>query len=144
MNNQVNGYGLQNSGSQQLEYPDERINEALKLIQQHYCEGNLTLNKLADQIGISASHLSRLFKKRTGIGSREYIKNIRMEKAEELVRSTRININEVASLVGYNHASNFNHDFKSYFGISPSGYRYRARIAKDLKNYQEITEKTKK
>ena len=144
MKNQINEYGIQNSKFLKPECPDERINDALKLIQQHYGEGDLTLKKLADQIGISVCHLSRLLKKGTGIGSREYIKNIRMEKAEELVRSTRLNINEVASSVGYNHVSNFNHDFKAYFGISPREYRYRARIAKDLKNHQEITKITKK
>src|SRR5690349_22845395 len=43
LKNQINEYGIQNSRVLKPEYPDERINDALKFIQQHYGEGDLTL-----------------------------------------------------------------------------------------------------
>jgi two-component system, response regulator YesN len=104
-------------------FSDTRIDMAIKLIEQHYADADLKMDKLAKQVGLSYFYLSYLFKKCTGIRSKEYLRMVRITKAEQLLKSTMLNVNEIAFAVGYNHASNFHHDFKASLGISPGEYR---------------------
>ena len=85
--------------------------------------GNLSLDAIAQELHISASHLSRTFKKATSGSLTEYINKERIKKAKELLQNTDLLTYEIAESVGYNDATYFSSIFRKYEGISPSEYK---------------------
>jgi len=71
----------------------------------------------------SVGSLSRLFKKETGVSFRQHVREVRMRKAEEMLRRTLLSIKEIAAEVGYKHVSDFDHHFKEVYGMTPREYR---------------------
>jgi two-component system, response regulator YesN len=108
-----------------LNRSDLKLRMAIHLIHEQYTQPDFSLSKLARQLGISDRHLTRLFKINSCICYREYLRKLRLAKAEKLLQSTSLTIKEVAAAVGYNHQSEFNHQFKSTYGICPGDYRLR-------------------
>jgi two-component system, response regulator YesN len=106
-----------------LERSDVTIKMAILLIEQQYSRPDLSLDKLAVQLFISKWHLSKLFKQKVGIGSKEYLRKVRLERAQELLKDGSLSIKEVALAVGYYYATNFSTDFKSLYGVKPGDYR---------------------
>jgi two-component system response regulator YesN len=100
-----------------------RIKLALRLIKEQHRDSELSLGKLSKQVRLSVGYLSRLFKKETGVSFRQYLREVRLRKAEELLRDPILSIKEVAMDVGYRHVSDFDHHFKSAYGIRPTAYR---------------------
>lgn len=101
-----------------------RIILAAKLIEEQSSCADITLVKIAEQLDVSIWYLARLFKKNVGMSFREYLRTIRLKKAEELLHSSRLSIKEVAAAVGYKHVSDFDHHFKSSYGMTPGEYRH--------------------
>jgi two-component system response regulator YesN len=102
---------------------DRRIKLVIKLVDQQYARNDPTLSKMAKQVGLSIWYLPRLFKKHTGISFGEYLRNLRLKKAEKLLQDTTLSIKEIAAAVGYKYVSDFDHHFKSAHGICPGEYR---------------------
>jgi AraC-like DNA-binding protein len=105
---------------------DKGVSLAIEIIRQQYQGSAFSLYKLAEQIGMSVWHLSRVFKKDTGMGFRQHLRMVRMKRAEELLQGTTLSIKEVAAAVGYNHISDFYHHFKAEHGVSPKEFRLRS------------------
>lgn len=79
---------------------------------------NISICHLAETIGLERSYLSRMFKKKMGISIQEYLINVRMEHAEELLKAG-FNVSQTARMCGYEDQFNFSKMFKKKFGISP-------------------------
>lgn len=105
------------SGSQ-----NKLVSNAAQYIQAHLASA-LSLETIAEQLHISASHLSRTFKKVRGESLTEYINNCRIEKAKEYLTTTDTLTYAIAELVGYNDPAYFSAIFKKHTGISPTEYR---------------------
>ncbi|HIU76200.1 MAG TPA: helix-turn-helix transcriptional regulator [Candidatus Pelethocola excrementipullorum] len=101
------------------------IQKAKDYIEQHYMETELSQNKVADSVGISTGYLSGLFKKETGVNFIEYLTNIRMEHAMELIRNSDKKYYEIAEETGFSNPHYFSISFKKYSKMSPSEYRNR-------------------
>jgi AraC-like DNA-binding protein len=86
-------------------------------------KSNISLKNVAEYVHLNASYLSMLFKKLKGITISDYIVNIRMEKAKQLLTSTNISISEVGKRVGYNDQFYFTKVFKKFVGETPTRYR---------------------
>lgn len=84
---------------------------------------DLSLEQIAEHLHISPSHLSRTFKKAADISLTDYINQVRIHKAKELLRSTDIYIYAISEMVGYHDATYFSSIFKKLTGVSPSEYR---------------------
>ena len=84
---------------------------------------DLSLSALAKQQGVSQSYLSRLFKKETETNITEYINQRRMERAENLLVSTRLQIQTIAQHCGIMDVQYFSRLFKKAKGLSPAEYR---------------------
>ena len=84
---------------------------------------SITLQELADQVEMSRTYLSSLFKNVTGMTLWSYIMSVRMEKAADLLKTTSLKVYEVAFQVGYDSNVHFTQVFKEYFGVSPVEYR---------------------
>lgn len=86
-------------------------------------EKELTLDIVADYVGLSSSHLSRKFKKETSYSPYEYIILVRINKAKHLLKTTDMPVKEIAYGVGYHSESNFCNSFTQRIGISPINFR---------------------
>lgn len=85
---------------------------------------DLSADSVAERLGISGDHLSRLFKKATGLTFNEYLTRLRMKRAMELLRDPVVRIGEVADLAGYRDARYFSTLFRRIVGMTPSEFRH--------------------
>lgn len=95
------------------------VAQAKAYIAQHYMTG-LTLEELAGELHINPGYFSTLFKQLSGVTFREYLRALRIEKAQELIRRDDGKLYEIAERVGYQNASHFNRAFKEVTGVTPS------------------------
>ena len=81
----------------------------------------ITVSSIADSFGFDRTYLYRTFKSRYGIGIKEYITSVRMEKSKEFLKSG-YTVKESAHMVGFEDEFNFSKVFKARYGVSPSKY----------------------
>jgi AraC-like DNA-binding protein len=84
---------------------------------------DISLEFLANRIGYSRFHFSRLFKRLTNMSFNEYINHIRIKKAESLLINANLSIAEVASMSGFECLSSFNRNFKLSKNCTPKEFR---------------------
>ncbi|RIE03152.1 AraC family transcriptional regulator [Cohnella faecalis] len=104
----------------------ERLAPVFLEIDKRYKE-KLTVQRLADLVGLSRFHFSRLFKQLTDKSLVEYINLVRINKSESMLRSMRMTISEVAHETGFNDIYYFSRTFKKLKKMSPSEWRNAAR-----------------
>jgi AraC-like DNA-binding protein len=79
---------------------------------------------LSKQIAkISPGHLARLFRENKGLSFTDYLRNIRLQKAAEALRNTKLPVSRVGKNVGYHDGSRFALHFRKKFGMTPIAYR---------------------
>ncbi len=83
--------------------------------------------ELATQFGLSEAHLRRLFRATYGKTPRRYLVEARMQRAAELLRTTRLGIKQIAQEVGYSRLVTFDRNFKRILKMMPSAYRQASR-----------------
>ncbi|MEN8254623.1 MAG: AraC family transcriptional regulator [Verrucomicrobiota bacterium] len=84
---------------------------------------NVSVAEIADRIGISPEHLSRLFKELTGSGPGEYILKQKIQVACHLLKETNLSCKEIAARLGYNDQANFTRAFQSITHTTPTNFR---------------------
>jgi two-component system response regulator YesN len=99
------------------------IRQAREYIEQHYGDHDLSLHVLAARANLSDSHFSVVFSQETGSTFKEYLTDIRINKAKELLRMTGLRSVDIAYQVGYNDPHYFSSVFKKHTGLSPSEFR---------------------
>lgn len=97
---------------------EAKISRALRNIHDNYNK-HLDIPTLARDEDMSVSSFHTHFKKITSYTPLQYIKNIRLNKAKDLIAKQNFQVNETAYKVGYESISQFSKDFKLYFGYSP-------------------------
>lgn len=97
-------------------------NRVLTYLSIHYRE-QISLDQLADAMGVSRFHLSHLFSNKLGIGFKEYLNNLRVECAKSILRSTDIPVAEIFEKAGFENQRTFNRVFRDSTGQSPRNYR---------------------
>jgi two-component system, response regulator YesN len=98
------------------------IDVAVKYIKENY-NRDLNMATVANYVSLNYTYFSQLFKEYTGVSFVDYLRNIRIDKAKELLKSTNCRIYEVAEAVGYPNAKQFTKIFGEVTGISPVEYR---------------------
>jgi two-component system response regulator YesN len=102
------------------------IRQTIHILETEY-DQDLTLSGLAERLYLNPNYLSTLFKNETGTTFTQALLRIRMEKAKELLRTTKLKIYEVGSRVGYADSAHFSRVFKNHENMSP--YEYREKYA---------------
>jgi AraC family transcriptional regulator len=90
----------------------------------------LTVERLAEECGISARHLMRSFKAMTGTTIHSYIEDARLERTRALLTQTALPLRSIAAEVGFGSPSHLSSVFSRRCGISPAHYRQRHKSAK--------------
>ncbi|MCS7461370.1 response regulator [Paenibacillus doosanensis] len=97
------------------------VAQAIRRIQQNYRQG-ITLEETAEQLGITPSYLSRLFKEEHGMTFTEYLTAYRIDRSAQLIRTRACSVKEIYHLVGFNSYSYFIKVFKEHIGETPHVY----------------------
>ena len=101
-----------------------KFSEEVKMfVQNHYQNEALNISFIADQVGYHPSYVSKLFKEETGMGLLDFINQIRIEAAKDILKgSEKKKLEDVATAVGYSNVRTFMRIFKSYEGVTPGQY----------------------
>lgn len=98
------------------------IREAKQIIQSRYMK-QITLEEVSAEVGFNATYFSSLFKKETGYTFIEYLSEIRISRAKELLKETNYNITVICEQVGYSDIKHFTKIFAKHTNLKPSEYR---------------------
>jgi len=116
----------QTSNQQTSDNKNEALDEVIKYIRSNF-GGNLTLDFLARQAHMSREYLSRKFKAYTGTNISDFIAEVRIERARQLLRSSTHSITDISLYCGYTSLGNFQRFFKKLTGCNPSEYRKKMK-----------------
>lgn len=97
------------------------IKQAIHCMKLDYANG-ITVAEIADKLNLNRSYFSVLFKERTGLSPQDYLTNLRMETAKELMVKYKKTPSIAAFSTGYNDIYNFSRMFKRHTGMSPTAY----------------------
>jgi two-component system, response regulator YesN len=98
------------------------LNKMMEYIQEHYPE-NIGVAHVAEAAGISPSQANSIFKQETGNAIYDYITQVRMDKAQELLMNTNLKVIEISEKVGYASENSFIRNFKKLKGVTPGKYK---------------------
>lgn len=102
------------------------VNRTITYMHNNYANPALKLNNFAqNQLSITYNHLSRVFHAETGMKFNQFLTQIRMKKAMELLQNSDYKLYEISEMVGYVNYENFSRTFKSYYGKSPKIFMCR-------------------
>ena len=101
---------------------DQLLDRVMKVINKNISNSDLSVDGIAEEVGISRVHLHRKMKELTGQTPHDFIRNIRLKQAAKLLSSQNMNITEVMYACGFNNAASFSTIFKKFYGMSPREY----------------------
>ncbi|WP_455714609.1 helix-turn-helix domain-containing protein [Anaerosporobacter sp.] len=98
------------------------VSDAINIIDSEFVK-NVTLEDVAGRVGVSSQYLSKIFKEETNQTFVEYLTNLRITRAKEIIQTSDQPIKQVGIMVGYKDPNYFSRIFRSVVGISPSDFR---------------------
>ena len=104
----------------------ELLEKGKEYIERHYGDGKLSLNKVAAYVNVSPNYFSRLFKQQEHRTFVEYLTEIRMRRAKEMLRCTGLKTTEISRRLGYKDPHYFYALFKKNVGCTPGDYRMKS------------------
>jgi signal transduction histidine kinase/ligand-binding sensor domain-containing protein/DNA-binding response OmpR family regulator len=121
--------GLKNLELSQTTSLDKQfITNVLEYINKNISDSNLSVENLAEELLLSRSKLYRKIKALTGDTATEFIRNVKLEKAKELLVKTDFTVSEISYKVGFSSPSYFTKCFKNHFGVIPKEIRESNKV----------------
>jgi len=111
-----------NIASQKEENTKKTVQKAIKYINANY-KKDISLDEVSEHVHISPYYFSKLFKKEQKVNFIDYLTELRINKAKELLTTTDMSIKEICSTVGYSNPNYFSRSFKKNVGISPTEFK---------------------
>jgi len=105
------------------------LKQILDTIYTGYSDINLSIALLADKYNISPAYLGRIFSKHTGKSLPDFLNEVRINKARELLANNKYTISEIIHLTGFTNNTHFFRMFKKYIGVTPREYRNKRLIS---------------
>ncbi len=111
------------SGIKNIKTPNF-IDSIIEFISENYADSSLSANLMAEKLSFTPQYFSKVFNEYTGISFPDYVNNVRLEKAKELLLSDpRLSSVKICNMVGYNNSTYFTSSFSRKFGISPGKFK---------------------
>jgi signal transduction histidine kinase/ligand-binding sensor domain-containing protein/DNA-binding response OmpR family regulator len=104
-------------------YDDKLMKNLMEVMEQNIDNSDLTVDELVSKIGIGRSVFFKKLKSLTGLAPIEFIREVRVKRAAQLIESGEYTISQVTYMVGCNDPRYFSRIFKQRFGVTPSEYR---------------------
>ncbi|GIZ09625.1 hybrid sensor histidine kinase/response regulator [Flavobacterium sp. UMI-01] len=122
---------------------DERfLQKAIEVVEKHMMNTEFSVELMVKEMALSRSNLYLKIKELTGLSSSEFIRNIRLKRAMQLLEQSDLSVKEIMYMTGFNTASYFSKCFKKQFGVIPSKYlREEEMDESDLNESNEIDSK---
>ncbi|PNQ85237.1 AraC family transcriptional regulator [Paenibacillus polymyxa] len=117
----LNANKLHYSPDEVLTDSERVVEQAIRWFQTQYMLP-ISIEKLATSLGYHRTHFTKVFKQLTSLSPKQYINQVRMERAKELL-NTNISIEQVGNSCGFSDPLYFSKQFKKWTGISPTQYR---------------------
>lgn len=121
---------------------DARMREIMQYVLANL-DQEISLNELAEQMFVSTSTLSRIFKKNTGVYFADYVMQLRIKTALGLLKYSEQNMTQIAMTAGFSNSASFNRAFRKVMGETPSEYREKYQITEADQREKEEKEETK-
>ena len=113
-----------------LTSPDERfLQKAIEVVENNISDPDLDIEHFAAEIGVSRMQLYRKLDALTEMTVKEFVRNIRLKRAAQLLIQKKLNVSEIAYAVGFKDLSHFRKCFKSEFGMSASEYAEKHNLS---------------
>jgi signal transduction histidine kinase/ligand-binding sensor domain-containing protein/DNA-binding response OmpR family regulator len=110
--------------------PDERfLKKAIEIVENNISDPDLDIEKFAVEVGVSRMQLYRKLNALTDMTVKEFIRDIRLKRAAQLLRQNKQNVSEIAFAIGFRDLSHFRKCFRQKFGMSASDYAENQRIS---------------
>lgn len=93
------------------------------IIEENFTQPYLGLNYISEQVNVSTSYVSKVFKDEYGIGVVEYMNRMRIDKAKQIMEKERFTVKEIAEMVGFTSDIHFIRSFKKYENITPGVWK---------------------
>lgn len=106
---------------QALRNENQIVSRTLQYIADHVYD-KLSVEIVAKEVNVSASHLTALFHRQMSISPGEFIRRVKLEESKNLIREGKMNFTQIATALHYSTIHHFSRQFKDNFGISPSEY----------------------
>ena len=101
---------------------ESHVQRAISIVEDFYGR-DLTVQYIADKLGLNRSYLSEIFSKQMGVPLKKYILDFRITQSEEFLFTSDWSVDYISQICGFNSPSYFSKIFKEYHGISPTEYR---------------------
>lgn len=98
------------------------LQKAIEIVEKHMMNSDFSVELMVKEMSISRSNLYLKIKELTGLSSSEFIRNIRLKRAVQLLEKSDLSVKEIMYMTGFNTASYFSKCFKKQFGVIPSKY----------------------
>lgn len=106
---------------------DARVARVIGLMRQSRTD-HFSMHDLSRNVNLSPTRLRQIFKRDTGRSPLQYVKALRIQRAEALLRNSFLSVKEVVFLSGLKDVSHFARDFKKKHGLTPSEFRSRSQF----------------
>lgn len=105
----------------------QTMSDEIRAYLREHLSDQINLDHFSQAYAYSLSSIRRIFREETGKGIITYLRDLRMETAKDLLRSTSLSVTDVSAQVGYANVFYFSNAFKAYVGLTPSEYRAQGR-----------------
>jgi len=105
------------------------VTKAVDYVNEHFSDKDLSVEKICSHLGVSAAYFSTVFRKETGKTFTNFLTDVRMNRAVEMLLEQEEKTYVIAEAVGYSDPNYFSYVFKKQFGVSPSKYKQGVRSA---------------
>ena len=102
-----------------------RVASALAICNAEYCCSALSPRLISARVGLTPAHLCRAFRREVGVSLPDYLRRLRIQRAEELLRDPAREVKEVAAEAGFGCTKSFERAFGAAHSLTPSAYRRR-------------------